>query len=144
MFFQKNLPGIERAIRVAIGFCLICFGLLFAQHGWMTWSAIGAGVIAACTGFIGFCPMCAMAGRTLQVDPLFTSIKEGAMFCSTSVGMHLLRGGGALALIALAIHPGSSQPLHVVPLILGAVLLLRGCPMCWLIGLVQTIGNKRT
>lgn len=65
------------------------------------------------------------------------------MFCSTSIAVHLLRGLGALLLIALAFHLGSAQPLLLVPCALGAVLLLRGCPMCWLIGLVQTIGNKR-
>lgn len=65
MFFQKNLPGIERAIRIVIGLCLICMGLMFAPEAWMKWTALGAGVIAACTGFIGFCPMCAMVGRKL-------------------------------------------------------------------------------
>ena len=65
MFYQKNVPGVERAIRIAIGLCLICAGVLFATEPWMKWSAIGAGVIAACTGFIGFCPMCAMVGRKL-------------------------------------------------------------------------------
>lgn len=66
MFFRKNLPGIERAIRVAIGLCLICFGVLFAAEDWTQWLAIGAGLVAICTGFIGFCPMCAMVGRTSQ------------------------------------------------------------------------------
>lgn len=65
MFFQKNLPGIERAIRIAIGLCMICMGLMFAPQEWMKWSAVAAGVMAACTGFIGFCPMCAMVGRKL-------------------------------------------------------------------------------
>ena len=65
MFFQKNVPGVERAIRIAIGLCLICMGLLFASEAWMKWSAIGAGMIALCTGFIGFCLMCAMVGRKI-------------------------------------------------------------------------------
>lgn len=65
------------------------------------------------------------------------------MFCSRSIGIHLLRGVGAVTLIALAVYLGIDRPLLSVPLLLGAVLLLRGCPMCWLIGLVETIGKKR-
>ncbi|CAB5723683.1 Uncharacterised protein [Delftia tsuruhatensis] len=38
------------------------------------------------------------------------------MFCSRSMGVHLLRGG--------------------------AVLLMRGCPACWLMGLVETWQQK--
>ncbi len=65
MFYQKNVLGIERAIRIAIGLCLVCMALLFAPEAWMKWSAIAAGMIAVCTGFIGFCPMCALVGRKL-------------------------------------------------------------------------------
>ena len=39
MYFKTNLPGSERAIRIAMAAML------------------------ASTGFIGFCPMCAMVGR---------------------------------------------------------------------------------
>ena len=28
-------------------------------------------------------------------------------------------------------------------LVIGAFLLLRGCPMCWLLGLFQTIANRK-
>lgn len=66
------------------------------------------------------------------------------MFCSKSIGVHLLRGLGALVLVMLAFHLGSGQPWLLLPCVLGAVLLLRGCPMCWLIGLVQTVGDRRT
>ena len=65
MFFRKNLPTAERAIRLVIGLSLMCAGLLFATETWMTWTAVAAGAMAACTGFIGFCPMCAMVGRKL-------------------------------------------------------------------------------
>lgn len=65
MFFQKNLPAVERACRVCIGLIILCGGLFFAPDDWMKWSAIAVGAIAACTGFVGFCPMCAMVGRKL-------------------------------------------------------------------------------
>lgn len=63
MFFKKNVPGVERAIRIAIGLCMICVGVLFAPQDWMIWASVAAGAMAICTGFIGFCPMCAIAGR---------------------------------------------------------------------------------
>lgn len=65
------------------------------------------------------------------------------MFCSRSIGLHLLKGAAALTLILLAMYFGPGQPLLVIPLLVGAVLFLRGCPMCWLIGLVETMLNKR-
>lgn len=65
------------------------------------------------------------------------------MFCSTSIGVHLLRGGAALALVLLAVYFGPDMPILAIPLLIGAVLFLRGCPMCWLVGLIETIGNKR-
>lgn len=64
------------------------------------------------------------------------------MFCSRSIGIHLLRGAGAIMLIALGLVLSSIWLWP--PLILGAVLLLRGCPMCWLVGLFETIGQKRS
>ncbi|WP_317204752.1 hypothetical protein [Janthinobacterium sp.] len=65
------------------------------------------------------------------------------MFCSTSIGMHLFKGVAAFTLIALAIYLGSSQLLLAVPMVIGAIFLLRGCPMCWLKGLLKTIENRR-
>jgi len=59
------------------------------------------------------------------------------MFCSRSVGIHLLRGAGAAALLLAAlsfdgVHPG----LRLIA-VATAFLLLRGCPMCWLVGLFE-------
>ncbi len=68
MFFQKNLPVWERVIRV-------CMGVLAALLGWwaapdpvFAWLAYGTAAVLAMTGFIGFCPMCALAGRRLKRD----------------------------------------------------------------------------
>ena len=63
MIYQKNLPVWERAIRVMIGLGLIAGGLV-GLHG----SAAGYGLavmggMVMVTGFIGFCPACAMVGR---------------------------------------------------------------------------------
>lgn len=65
------------------------------------------------------------------------------MFCSRSVSVHLLRGAAGLALLCVALffdalHPGLRVAAAVV-----AVVLLRGCPMCWLAGLFETWAQRR-
>lgn len=62
------------------------------------------------------------------------------MFCSRSVSVHLLRGLGAVLLLIAAFMFGREQVWLVPPLLVGAVILLRGCPMCWLVGLFETAG----
>jgi hypothetical protein len=71
------------------------------------------------------------------------------MFCSTSVSVHLLRGLGALALIFGAIYFSSFGIIGAVVAglaFVGAIFLLRGCPMCWLVGLFETLrqGQNKT
>lgn len=63
MYFKTNLPGWERAIRFAMGITVAALAYLYAPNSVMTWIGIGMGVMFAVTGFIGFCPMCAMVGR---------------------------------------------------------------------------------
>jgi hypothetical protein len=65
MFYRKNLPGWERAMRTIGGVVMIAYGL-FGMPGTMAGYLIaGTGVVAILTGFFGFCPMCAMVGRRL-------------------------------------------------------------------------------
>jgi len=68
MLYVKNLPAWERFGRGLGGLGLVALGLAIfgvaAQWGTLArWTLIGAGVIALLTGFVGFCPMCAMVGR---------------------------------------------------------------------------------
>ena len=77
MFYRKNLPGWERAMRTIGGVVMVAYGLLgmsgllampglLGMPGTMAGYLIaGTGVVAALTGFFGFCPMCAMVGRKL-------------------------------------------------------------------------------
>ena len=71
MFYRKNLPGWERAMRTVGGVVMIAYGLLGmpglpGMPGTMAGYLIaGTGVVATLTGFFGFCPMCAMVGRRL-------------------------------------------------------------------------------
>ncbi len=64
MYFKTNLPGWERAIRIAMGVMLVGLAYLYAPTSLLTWVGTAMGVMLAGTGFIGFCPMCAMVGRS--------------------------------------------------------------------------------
>lgn len=64
------------------------------------------------------------------------------MFCSTSVSVHLLRGAAAIGLIFAAFYLSSYGFIWSALAGLGAIVLLRGCPMCWLVGLFETMQRK--
>lgn len=66
------------------------------------------------------------------------------MYCSTSVSMHLLRGAAAFALLFAAMYFSASSLILAGIAAVGAFLLLRGCPMCWLMGLFETIRQNRS
>jgi hypothetical protein len=64
------------------------------------------------------------------------------MFASRTVVGHLMRGGIAAALIAWALLHQASDPVFAVAAIVLAVVAMRGCPLCWTLGLVETIANR--
>lgn len=65
------------------------------------------------------------------------------MFCSSSVSIHLLRGAAAFGLIGAALLYNGLGTIGAGFALVGALLLLRGCPMCWLMGLFETIAKVR-
>ena len=67
MFYKRNLPTWERVTRVAAGLLMGLCGL--AGPG-LAGTPVGiiliaAGAVTLVTGFAGFCPACAFAGRRL-------------------------------------------------------------------------------
>jgi hypothetical protein len=68
---------------------------------------------------------------------------ERSHFASSSVALHLMRGVLGFGLIgaALALTP-SHGPAALLLAPVGAV-ALRGCPTCWIVGLVETISAGR-
>ena len=57
----------------------------------------------------------------------------------SALAWHLSRGLTAAALVAAALLLQAGPPWAAVPLLLAAALLLRGCPMCWLLGLAERL-----
>ncbi len=70
------------------------------------------------------------------------------MFSSSSLTEHLLRGLlavaaviGSISLLAAGTVLGCSVALLSLAF---AVVMMRGCPMCWTMGLLETISASRT
>jgi hypothetical protein len=63
-------------------------------------------------------------------------------FASKSVTEHLLRGFLGIEGMIFALQPGGTRPIVSVVLVLGSLLALRGCPLCWVAGLFGTLQQK--
>lgn len=65
MFYTKNVPGWERAVRVIAGVLVAILALATLPALWGALVAVlAAGIVAS--GLVGFCPMCALVGRKLD------------------------------------------------------------------------------
>jgi hypothetical protein len=67
MFYARNVPNGERALRVVCGTVAAgaSLALVGGAAGWLM--AVGAvGLVAS--GLFGFCPACALVGRKLKQD----------------------------------------------------------------------------
>jgi len=65
------------------------------------------------------------------------------MFGSALLGAHLMRGAAAAALLAWAIVHQTAHPWLSLGAGVAALVALRGCPMCWTVGLVETLSQGR-
>jgi hypothetical protein len=59
----------------------------------------------------------------------------------TSLTAHLVRGATAAVLIAWALLFQRTEPAVAVAAAVAAVIAMRGCPACWMLGLFETIGE---
>ena len=65
MIYVKNVPRWERAVRVALSLAVIALGVAIrGKPGAVALIAGGVGLLV--TGFLGFCPACALVGRRLD------------------------------------------------------------------------------
>ncbi|MES2508935.1 MAG: hypothetical protein V4625_03355 [Pseudomonadota bacterium] len=76
------------------------------------------------------CPLPA----TSQTPPTF--------FASSSVTEHLLRGAAGVGALVWAVSLLATHPFASLGLALLALVAFRGCPMCWIMGLVETVHRK--
>ena len=66
------------------------------------------------------------------------------MFGSRSLAVHLLRGLAGFGALAAALLLLPSHGGWALALLLVALLALRGCPSCWMIGLFETLSGRST
>jgi hypothetical protein len=64
------------------------------------------------------------------------------MFASKNLFVHMFRGTIGVAALAVAFALAPVHPIVSVAFIPVGMLALRGCPMCWTIGLFETIAAK--
>lgn len=72
------------------------------------------------------------------------------MFASKTLSEHLVRGSIGIGAVVLVLYVSSTLPPWLdiagrIVLTLTALFALRGCPMCWLMGLFETLmGRQRS
>jgi hypothetical protein len=64
------------------------------------------------------------------------------MFASKSIGAHLSRGAVGIGAFVCAAILSPDHPWIALGLLPAAIVAFRGCPMCWTLGLVQTVTAK--
>ena len=69
----------------------------------------------------------------------FLGRSANGFFASETLSGHLLRGGAAAALFGWAILRQELHPLEAFVAGAAALVALRGCPLGWSIGLVETV-----
>lgn len=69
--------------------------------------------------------------------------QRAGVFGSAFLGAHLMRGAAAAALLAWAIVDQAAHPWASFGAGVAALVALRGCPMCWTVGLVETLSRGR-
>jgi hypothetical protein len=67
MFYPKNVPNWERVLRTVGGIILIAIAFLQPTLGPILAIVFAAsGILAIATGFVGWCPACALVGRKIK------------------------------------------------------------------------------
>jgi hypothetical protein len=64
------------------------------------------------------------------------------LFATQTLTGHVIRGAVAFALLYLAIGQQLIHPVASLGAGLLALVAMRGCPMCWTIGLIETIRQR--
>lgn len=64
------------------------------------------------------------------------------LFATRTLTGHLIRGAVAFALLYLAIEHQHLHPVASLSAGLLALVVMRGCPVCWTIGLAETIRQR--
>jgi hypothetical protein len=70
------------------------------------------------------------------------SAGKTTVFASHTLTEHLLRGSVAAGLLYFAFSKGDIYPVWAFGAGVGALVAMRGCPVCWTIGLMETAAQR--
>jgi len=65
------------------------------------------------------------------------------MFQSRSIAMHLLRGIAGFGFLFVVLSYGPALGWWALAPAVAALVCLRGCPMCWMFGLIETVLSRK-
>ncbi len=66
MLYPKNVPNWERFIRIALGIVLVAIAVFGANPPLQIGILLFTAAFVVVTGFVGWCPACALIGRKLR------------------------------------------------------------------------------
>lgn len=66
ILYPKNVPTWERILRVVLGAALTLYAAFGNPSTWLLILSLGSAIFVIATGFIGWCPMCALVGRKIK------------------------------------------------------------------------------
>ena len=66
MLYVKNVSTAERVIRTMMGLASLGGALVWIGPTTAGWMVGTMGIMASLSGLVGWCPMCALAGRKLE------------------------------------------------------------------------------
>jgi hypothetical protein len=78
------------------------------------------------------------------MTPGFCRRAGGGLFANRRLAAHLLRGAIAAALLAWAVVNEAAHPAQALAAGVAAVVAMRGCPMCWIVGLLERVLSFRS
>src|SRR4029077_10076053 len=80
-----------------------------------------------------------VAGKDMKQ---FLGNSRSGLFATQTLTGHVIRGAVAFAVLCLAIEQQHSHPVASLLAGLLALVAMRGCPVCWTIGLAETIRQR--
>ena len=63
MFYRKNIYAWEQVLRLIVGAMMIGIAIWALPGSWIGYGLMIGGAGLMVTGFLGYCPACAMVGR---------------------------------------------------------------------------------
>jgi hypothetical protein len=66
------------------------------------------------------------------------------VFKSRSIAIHFLKGIAGFGFLYIALHYGPDLGWWALAPLAAALICFRGCPMCWTVGLIETVLDRKT